>query len=344
MALAQPSTEARSSSPSPPAPRGPLSAAVLSALAGPPRPVAWPPVGGVDPLTDDDLQLALYACYELHYRGFDGVDDGWEWAPSLLELRACLEQAFLAALIARIGPPGEAVDIKAELAAIVEGAIGPSLSAHMAERGTLGQLREFAVHRSAYQLKEADPHTWALPRLTGRAKAAMVTIQVDEYGGGVETAMHAHLFADTMACLGLDPGYGAYLDLLPGVTLATVNLATLFGLHRRWRGAAVGHLTLFEMTSVVPMTRYAASCRRLGLPLAASHFYDVHVTADAEHQVVAVEDLAQGFVEAEPDRAGDVAFGAKAVMALEDSFARHLLSSWGSGHSSLRRPLLAPPR
>ena len=28
-----------------------------------------------------DLQLALYMCYELHYRGFSGVDPTWEWNP-----------------------------------------------------------------------------------------------------------------------------------------------------------------------------------------------------------------------------------------------------------------------
>jgi Iron-containing redox enzyme len=54
----------------------------------------------------------------------------------------------------------------------------------VADRGTLAQLREFAIHRSAYQLKEADPHTWAIPRLTGAVKAAMVEIQADEYGDG----------------------------------------------------------------------------------------------------------------------------------------------------------------
>ena len=34
-----------------------------------------------------DLQLALYMCYELHYRGFAGVDPSWEWNPGLLHLR-----------------------------------------------------------------------------------------------------------------------------------------------------------------------------------------------------------------------------------------------------------------
>jgi hypothetical protein len=147
--------------------------------------------------------------------------------------------------------------------------------------------------------------------------------------------MHATLFADVMVALGLDPTYGAYVDRLPGATLATVNLISLFGLHRRWRGALVGHLAAFEMTSVVPMGRYSDVCRRLGLPEEARRFYDVHVVADAVHQVVASRDLAGGFVADEPDRAADVAFGARALMAVEARFARSLLDAWAAGRSSL---------
>ena len=62
-----------------PAARGPLSAAVIDLLA------ERPPLRGLVPveaavLDSDpcglDLQLALYVCYELHYRGFAGVDRG----------------------------------------------------------------------------------------------------------------------------------------------------------------------------------------------------------------------------------------------------------------------------
>ena len=137
------------------------------------------------------------------------------------------------------------------------------------------------MHRSAYQLKEADAHTWVIPRLRGAAKAAAVSIQYDEYGAGETAAMHAELFAVTMEGLGLDASFGAYVDLLPGTTLATDNLTSLFGLHRRWRGACVGHLALFEMTSIVPMGRYAQALTRVGAPAAAREFYDVHVQADA---------------------------------------------------------------
>ena len=51
-----------------------------------------------------DLQLALFMCYELHYRGFAGVDATWEWNPALLHLRAELEHAFLAGVRRDVGP------------------------------------------------------------------------------------------------------------------------------------------------------------------------------------------------------------------------------------------------
>ncbi len=320
-----------------PAARGPLSELVIDHLRRPPH--ALPPCPPVDddPLVGDDLHLALYTCYELHYRGFAGVDDGWEWDPGLLALRRELESVFELGLLADVGPPVPAPDVEAELHRIASGD-GPSLSAYMLERGTREQLQEFAVHRSAYQLKEADPHTWAIPRLDGGPKAALVEIQADEYGGGVEQQMHATLFGDTMAALGLDPAYGAYLDRLPGSTLATVNLVSLFGLHRRWRGALVGHLAVFEMTSVDPMGRYSGALARHGLDPQARRFYDVHVEADVRHAVVAARRMAAGLAAREPGLAGDIVFGSKALTAVEARFSRHLLSSWAAGRSSLLEP------
>lgn len=320
-----------------------MSAHLADHLLRPPGPLALPaPVPAeTDVLADDDLQLALYCCYELHYRSFAGVDERWEWEPSLLALRRSIERAVEDRLRDEVGPAPAAAGVEAALAAIAGEADGPSLSRWMACEGTVHHLREFAVHRSAYQLKEADPHTWAIPRLAGRPKAALVEIQLDEYGGGVEADMHSSMFAVTMAGLGLDTSYGAYLDLLPGVTLATTNLVSMFGLHRRWRGALVGHLALFESTSVGPMARYAAALRRLGVGAGSERFYDVHVEADAQHEVVAVRDMAGGLVAQEPALAGDVVFGAQALMVVEGLLTRHLLESWAAGATSLLRPLPA---
>jgi hypothetical protein len=199
---------------------------------------------------------------------------------------------------------------------------------------------EFVVHRSAYQLKEADPHSWAIPRLSGPPKAALVEIQADEYGGGRADRMHAQLFARAMDALGLDSRYGAYVDRLPAATLATVNLMSLLGLHRRLRGAIVGHLALFEMTSSIPNRRYASGLRRLGIDdPAATEFFDEHVEADAVHEAVAAVDLAGGLARSEPELAPDILWGARALMALEGRWARSLLEAWERGGSSLRRPL-----
>jgi Iron-containing redox enzyme len=332
-----------------PSARGATSGLIVDALRRAPHTIAWsdlPAVEGDAALADDDLQLALYVCYELHYRGFQGVDERWEWEPSLLALRARLEAAFERALDAAVPPadPGELPgpeEMDVALRAIADADDGPSLSHHLERDGTLEQLLEFCVHRSAYQLKEADPHSWALPRIGGAPKAAMVEIQADEYGGGRADRIHAELFARALRALGLDDRYGAYLDVIPGVTLATVNLMSLAGLHRRRRGAIVGHLALFEMTSSVPNRRYANALRRLGLGEDATEFFDEHVVADAVHENIAAVDLAGGLVRQQPELCADVLWGARALVALEARWAAHLLDAWAEGRSSLRAPLRA---
>jgi len=320
-----------------PRPSGPLSGFLLDVLGKAPSALPEPPPLTGDVFDDDDFQLALHCCYELHYRGYEDVDDSWEWEPSLLAWRKALESAFTDALRDKVPWSPAATDqVVPGLWALATATGGPSLSQWALENGTMAHAREFAKHRSVYQLKEADPHTWAIPRLQGRAKAAMVTIQADEYGQGDEAKMHASLFADTMTELGLDPTCGHYIDDLPATTLATDNLITLFGLHRRWRGALVGHLALFEMTSVGPMGRYSSWLERLGVAERGRRFYDVHVAADEVHQHIAADALAGGLLHDEPCLAGDILWGARVLTAIEARFAARLLACWQTGRSSLR--------
>jgi Iron-containing redox enzyme len=321
-----------------------MSEALLDCLRGTPGTPAAVPLTDDDPLAGEDLPLALYLLYELHYRGLPGVDDEWEWDPSLLALRAELEARFDAALCAQIGAPSDGVEpeeMDLALRAIADADESPSVSRFIERSATVEQVREFVVHRSAYQLKEADPHSWALPRLWGPPKAAMVTIQADEYGGGRAERIHAQLFADALAAMGLDNRYGAWIDAIPGVTLATVNLMSMLGLHRSRRGALVGHLALFEMTSSLPNGRYARGLRRLGFSGAALAFFDEHVEADAVHENVAAVDLAGGLVRQQPPLARDVLWGARALVDVEARWARHLMRAWEAGESSLRVPLEA---
>ena len=317
--------------------RGAGSERLLDALARTAGPVRLPRLESDDPLADDDLQLALYVCYELHYRSFAGVDTEWEWEPSLLEWRRDLERVFLEAVRESV-PRRDPVDSREVGALLFElaDAEGPSIAEHLHSRGTLDEVREFVVHRSAYQLKEADPHTWAIPRLHGPPKAAMVEIQADEYGGGNPDRVHATMFARTMEALGLDDSYGAYLDRIPGSTLATVNLISAFGLSRGWRGALAGHLAMFEIGSPLPNAKYAKALRRLGLSGNAVEFFDEHVEADSVHENIAAYDLAQGLARQQPGLVSQIIFGADALIALEGRAAAAILAAWGEGRSSLR--------
>lgn len=320
-----------------PQPRGPLTSELLAALSGQGTealPAAVPAFA--DPITDDDLQLALWICYELHYQGFDGVSDTWEWEPDVIRLRRELEAIVLAQLRESADVDPSADRVAHRLRVIVESDDGPQLSRYLQSRATRDQFTEFAKHRSIYQLKEADPHTWAIPRLRGRAKAALVDIQFNEYGDGDVERMHSELYRTMLRELDLSDDYGAYVDAVPGVTLALSNVMSMFGLRRDLRGALVGHLAAYEMTSSGPCQRYGKALRRLGGSERACAFYDVHVTADALHEQLAAHDLCGSLASAEPHLTEDIVFGAAACLYVDRRFAEHVIGSWDAGRTSLR--------
>ncbi|MEV0220603.1 iron-containing redox enzyme family protein [Streptomyces sp. NPDC050704] len=325
----------RKEQPLPPS-RGRISAAITDCLRGTGPPPDEGAIADASPFGDDP-QLALYLCYELHYRGFADVAASREWDPDLLRARAALERAFLTALRASATRHARAADALDEL--LVEPVDGTGVTHFLRDEGELWQLREYAAQRSLYHLKEADPHAWVLPRLWGRAKAGMAAVEFDEFGGGRAERVHARLFADLMADLGLDTTYGHYLDAAGAEALAVVNVMSLFGLHRALRGALVGHFASVEITSSPGSRRLAQAMRRTGAGLAAEHFYDEHVEADAVHEQVVRRDVVAGLLEEEPQLEGDVAFGVDATGHLEDRLAERLLGAWRSGESSLRTPV-----
>ena len=338
MTLASPKLE-----PALPSATGPLSSTVLDLLAcRPPQrsftPVAVP-VGEADPY-GLDLHLALYVCYELHYRGFAGVDPRWEWNPVLLAVRAQLEEIFLDAVRSDVGDTDAAEHADAEMDALcVEPVDGTGPSYYLRDQGTWEQMQEYFVHRSLYHLKEGDPHAWAIPRLTGQAKASFVAIEFDEYGGGHGDRVHQQLFADLMDAAGLDASYLGYLDAVPAEALAVVNLMSLFGLHRELRGAAIGHFASTEITSPPGSRRLVEALQRMDAPEACVHFYAEHVEADAVHEQVVRVDVVGDMVAAEPHLDRDVVFGIRARDLVEERLAAYMMGCWAEGRSSLRRPL-----
>lgn len=330
-----------------PRPRGPLSDALTTRLTGKPdtgAPLAAARSGASsasDEAWSEDWQLALYVCYELHYRGFAHVDDRWEWDPELLRLRRNLEDGFLAAVretLGRVTPLGEQLE---QLLIEPIGGTGPSY--HLLEKGERWQAREYLAHRSLYHLKEADPQIWAVARLHGPAQAAMMAVEYDEYGAGRGERAHSTLFARMMADFGLETVYGHYLDAVNAPALATVNLMSLFGLHRGYRGALVGQFAAVEITSSPGSDRLARAFARLGAGPEGVEFYREHVEADAVHEQVVRRGVIGALLAEEPQLETDIAFGLASFGLVEDRLAEHIIGRWKEGRSSLLVPLSDAP-
>jgi hypothetical protein len=333
-------------------PRGPVSAVLLELLAhaDPAFPVPEDLLAETraaidetdDVAADDDLQLALFLLYACAYGSLDWIDARWEWHPELLRVRSEIERAFEQALREHVVvpplPPADAEAIAAALFALTAPTPGPSLARFVAKHATLEQAREFLISRSIYTLREADPHSWAIPRLSGRAKVALVEIQSDEYGAGRPERMHAEIFARTMRGVALDSSYGAYLDVVGAEVLAGQNAMSMFGLNRRLLGAIVGHLAAFEMTSSLPNRMYGDGFRRLGFGEEVTDYFDEHVEADAVHEQIAARDLAGSLGEDRPEFIADVFFGAAACLALDDRAAIGIRTAFEEGRSALRDP------
>lgn len=318
--------------------RGPLSEALIDTLRRTPPPAVRLPAEAArdaDPY-GEDLAVALHTCYELHYRGFREVDSTWEWQPELLAFRGELERTFLAALRADVDGGDDVSGALDPL--LVETVPGDGVSHHLRDDPQWWQMHEYLKHRSIYHLKEADPHAWVIPRLQGHAKAALVAVEFDEFGGGRGEDVHAHLFADLLAHAGLEAGYLHYFDDVPAQPISIVNLMSLLGLHRSLRGALVGHFTAAEISTSPSAQRMAAALNTLDADPECVRFFTEHIEADAVHEQIMRHDVIGDLLDKEPDLTSDVVFGIQATELLEGRLAEHLLTAWRGGATSLRQP------
>ena len=313
-----------------PHPCGALSAYVIESLSG--LDAHRPPVGRGPVLEDRDAQLALWTVYEMSYRGFVAVDPRLEWDIELIELRLGLEERFESELRAVTGERvaealARTADVGDLVLSLVEEDEGPHLSAYLRRSATIDQMRGYLRERSIQQLKESDPQAFLLPRLQGPAKVALAELQYDEFGGGMPSRLHQDMYARTLAAVGLEPAYGAYIDEVSAISLAAANVMSLFGLNRRLLAAGVGHFAAFEASSSVPSRRVAAGLERLDLSPAAEYF-DEHVEADAVHEQIAARDICGSLVRDDPALRGEVVFGVLCALHLDSLSGAELLSRW----------------
>ena len=303
--------------------RGDLSGALFAAMTG--HSPDWDLVRRLPASSTADAHIALWSMYELHYRGLEDVAEDLEWHPGILTVRRRLEVEFESELRSRFTPPLSQQPFEEALFDYVQQHDGLSLAAHVQRGFDREQVLELLRLRSLYHLKESDATAWLVPRLATRPKAALMELLFDEYGAGDPNRLHAHMFARGMADAGLRADYGAYVDDVPVEVLALNNAMSLFGLHRRLRGAALGHLAAFETTSSLPSRRITQGLARLEFPQSLIDYYEEHVEADAVHEQLAVRAICGALVAEEPHLVDDVFFGAFTCLDLEDRVARRVL-------------------
>ena len=274
-----------------PKPRGVLGVEVFDRLVSTTRPCPMPSDAEVAGAEPEDAALTLWTLHELSYRGFEGVDDLAEDDPEVGRVRRVLEADLERRLRCRWEAAGcdrSEGDVAGAVLALIAGHEAPSMARFVATDADAEQARELLRMRSVYHLKEADPTAWLVPRLPATAKAALAEILYDEYGGGRAEGLHQTLFAEGLVGAGLRPEYGAYVDEAPLEVLEQNNAVSLFGLHRRWRGAAAGHFAAFEATSSVPSALLARGLARLDLGDPIVAYYREHVEADSVHDQLAL--------------------------------------------------------
>ena len=314
--------------------RGPISRHVIETLAGADDGATHRDRARPGMLADADVQLALWILYELHYRGFDGRARRPRVGPRACS--ACGARSSVrfehelrgAARRPLIGCPARATSAD-QLVALVDADDGPSLGDLPAARASREQVLDFLRERSVQQLKESDPQSFVLPRLDGAAKVGPRRAAVRRVRRRPSRTAARH------AVRRRPRGRRARPDLrrvhrrgLRAVSLACANVMSMFGLNRRLRGAAMGHLAAFEATSSVPSRKIAAGIERVGLPDAVAAYFHEHVEADAVHEQVAIQRHLRRLVADEPALRDDVLFGAAGCLHLAALSGGELLDRW----------------
>ncbi len=265
-----------------------------------------------------DLQLALYVSYELHHRGFAGVDPRWEWDPGVLQLRARLEEAFGTALRDGVGDVSrcKAVDEIPRLCTQ-----NSPLAGYLREHGTWAQMREYFVQRSVYRLRVDD----------ARTTDGMTPVKFGESPLGGSDHEPRRRFAEVLRAAGLDASYLHYLNDASAEALAMVNMMSMFALHGNLRGAATGQVLATRIAVRSASAGLVDALVRLGAPQPCVQFYRDNVRTGLKARCETVAAL----LDAEPELESEVVLGIRAFELLERRLTTRLLTRWG-GATSIR--------
>lgn len=278
-----------------------------------------------------EAHRALYAIYAARvWRPIsDGAGDPDE-LEALRPIRRILERAFRARLDRQreevgfdFGSGGNLGEQFQRLAIGEHPLDDGAWSSYVCNHASLEAMRRVVAQRALFFLREPDPWIYAVPTLTGQAKAGLIDLLLDEYGWGKCERMHSSVYANVMTALELDTTLDAYEDATSWQYLATLNHQWMCALDPALSRRLIGTIYLTEADSPGAMTNYLTAWQRLGVSdERVTEFYDLHVHADENHRDVALGEVALPVAEAEgPAAALEIAKGIFDGRALEAEFA-----------------------
>lgn len=138
-------------------------------------------------------------------------------------------------------------------------------------------LSEYAIDG----LTEASAMFAIVPRLQGRAQAAVMRILIDEFGCGNPQRVHAELYRQLLQELGLSTDLKEYLDTVNEESLAFVNVYHWLTKRAPRVDAYLGALAYTEMAIPTSFASFAVACERLGIRQRT--YFTEHVHIDPYH-------------------------------------------------------------
>ncbi len=188
---------------------------------------------------------------------------------------------------------------------------GDPLFPWLAETATLEEFRWFLTQEVAGEAGFEDLTAITQVRLPQRPKLELARNYWDEMGRGQPKGMHGPMLEVLAQRLGLTPT----LETTVWESLALANTMAGLAANRRYAYHAVGAMGVIEQTAPGRATLVAKGLKRLGVPAADRHYFDLHSILDVKHSLAWNAEAAHPLVEMNPDFAPALAEGA--LMRLE---------------------------
>ena len=192
----------------------------------------------------------------------------------------------------------------------------------LATHATLADMRWFLTQEAAGEAGFEDLVALTQVRMPTRPKLEMAANYWDEMGRGHERGMHGPMLDTVVRLLDLQP----LVETTVWESLALSNLMVGLATSRRYAWQSVGALGVIEMTAPGRVAQVNAGMLRLGLPVAARKYFQLHAGLDIKHSASWNEEVIRPMVARDPRIATAVAEGALMRLAAGEACFRRYRS------------------